>query len=176
MSRPHCFFLQQDLLAICNVISATSSSSMFASSLIRFSLTFCDHNLRVSVVRSIALHVSVSAMVPCRSDLLASTFWHSVLDRPSVSTTRIVELVVDCVVELSATAATIMWLSSCAGLPAASAVSLLEFYTMPLLKLCGVFLVRLSNLLCLSVQLHCSRCFVTVFANPADLLQRACNT
>ena len=78
-------------------------------------------------------------MVPCRSDLLASFSWHSVLDWSSVFTTRIVELVVDCVVELASTAATIVRLSSGAGLPAASAVSLLELCMLPLLKLYCVF-------------------------------------
>ena len=70
----------------------------------------------------------------------------SVLNWSSVSTTRIIELVVDCVVALSATAANVIWLSSGAGLLAAIAVPPVELCTMPCSNCSVGFLVRRSNL------------------------------
>ena len=113
-----------------------------------------------------------------RADLLASTLWHSVLNWSSVSTTRILELVVDCVVAFSATAANVNRLSSGAGLPAAIAVPPFELCMMPCSTCSVSFSVRHSNFrLILSLYNFIGpQYLVFLLSNPEDLTQRARNT
>ena len=68
------------------------------------------------------------------------------VDWSSVSTTRIFELVVDCVVALSATAANVNRLSSGAGLPAATTVPPFELCMVPCSNCSVGFLVGHSSL------------------------------
>ena len=79
------------------------------------------------------VHVNSDSIWPaCQHPLTLSLDWSP------VSVSRIVDLVVGCVVELSAALTTTTLLSSGAGLPAASDVPLLEPCMGPLLKLIAV--------------------------------------
>ena len=86
--------------------------------------------LSCTCTRSRQLRVDL-ACLPAPSDVC---YWTGF----SVSVSRIVGLVVGCVVELSATVATTTLPTSGAGLPAAGAVPLLELGARPLLKLRAV--------------------------------------
>ena len=88
----------------------------------------------------------------------------------AISTTRIVELVVVASLNFPQ-----LQPPSCGCPPQPAMCHCLSFTWCHCSNCTTFFLVRRSNLRCLSVQLHGPRCPVLVLSNPADLLQCACN-
>ena len=163
-------------LVSCNVISATSSFSMFASSLIRLSLTFCDSKQMSKMSTSWLHNISCSCPQPAESthhnlrdlssDQLLRTcpcpqrFRADLTCLPAPSGIRCWTDPQSPPPELLNSSLIVSFTfprlqpSSCGCpparvLPAASAVSLLELCMLPLLRsVQTVFLVRRSNLRC----------------------------